>query len=180
MLSWHGQVRVRQRGMTLKIPQTNPRYQAVTGNTLCLLSGPLIYKILRLMGFQRETRYALNMDSMSGVHATCLVCMWILSKEFGVFGLGKWFFCCWFITGTEIAVACQQARPRYQWTLMESVWTDRQRWVIENRTTQNNTVDTKRTAQIVSLLAGSQAHLPRDLTQFTLVQFCGILQMQDP
>lgn len=101
MLSWHGQVRVRQRGMTLKIPQTNPRYQTVTGNTLCLLSGPLIYKILRLMGFQRETRYALNMDSMSGVHATCLFCMWILSKEFGVFGLGKWFFCCWFITGID-------------------------------------------------------------------------------
>lgn len=54
---------------------------------------------------------------------------------------------------------------------MESVWTDRQSWVIENRTTQNNTVNTKRTAQIVSQLAGSQARLPRDLTQFALVQF---------
>lgn len=38
-----------------------------------------------LRGFQRETRYALNMDSMSGVHATCLFCMWTLSKEFGGF-----------------------------------------------------------------------------------------------
>lgn len=70
-----------------------------------------------------------------------------------------------------MAVACRRARPQYQWTLMESVWTDGQSWVIENRTTQNNTVNTKRTAQIVSQLAGSQAHLPRDLTQFALVQF---------
>lgn len=56
-------------GWLWKYHKQTPGTRQLTGNTLCLLPGALIYKILRLMGFQRETRYALNMDSMSGVHA---------------------------------------------------------------------------------------------------------------